>query len=228
MQKIWDTAQALRLVYTLSGDFELEVERILPSELKVSDVQSRRGKCIIGVHIRRGDSCVDTVGSTGIRRECYPTSKYLNLAFEYHRENPDCRTLFVSSDDSDAVEEIKGLSRGVFKVLAANISRDKYAVKDASRGQNLIEKRAFSDPSLNRRDIILDAIADVVGLSRCDVIIGHLGESVFSQTALLLSFANSGVMPPFATINFPMCYYWHFWGGRNNFSLLNVNASDCL
>jgi hypothetical protein len=76
-RKIWDTAHALRLVYTLTDEFEQQVESTLPYELRKGPAASRgrEAHCVIGVHIRRGDSCIDTVGSSGVRRECYPTER---------------------------------------------------------------------------------------------------------------------------------------------------------
>jgi hypothetical protein len=229
--KIWDTAHALRLIYTLNSTFELEVESILPLEMRKTfrvNKQLRDRQCIIGVHMRRGDSCIDTVGSSSKRRECHSVSKYLSIAMDYQKANNECKTLFVSSDDANAVLEMVLQANDSFSVLVANVNREKYAVNGSVGRDELIERRAFSDKPLDRLEIITEAIADVYGLSRCDMIIGHLGESVFSQTALLLNFAFNGVMPPFATINFPMCYYWRYWEGLQDFMNTNVSAFDCL
>jgi hypothetical protein len=155
--------------------------------------------------------------------------RYLALALQYQAANEECTALFVASDDATAVEEVRAMSRGAFRVLSGDIRREKYAVQGAAAGREwLIERRSFSEPGMSRREIALEAVADVVGLSRCDAIVGHLGESVFSQTALLLSFAHGGAVPPFATVNFPMGYYWHYWGGREDFLRIGVTESDCF
>ena len=132
----------------------------------------------VAVHVRHGDSCGRASGYAKLgkhayarRRSCPPLRDYLGAAAHLAAAT-GFRDLFVATDDVEVAETVVPLAANLgLSARLLPINRTKYGegnAQGANRHADLIEERGDLDRAVAAREVY----ADVLGLARCDAIVG--------------------------------------------------------
>eukprot|EP00928_Gymnodinium_smaydae_P012740 TRINITY_DN14640_c0_g1_i3.p1 TRINITY_DN14640_c0_g1~~TRINITY_DN14640_c0_g1_i3.p1 ORF type:complete len:684 (-),score=72.65 TRINITY_DN14640_c0_g1_i3:73-2124(-) len=142
---------------------------------------------LVSMHIRHGDACSDTLHV----RECLPVHDFVSAA-ERLRVKYGAKSLFVASDDADAVQQVRQLAGANWtRIVSLDLEREKYDVVsmfDWKWGSTLA----------------LDAIAEIDALASGDAFVGQFSSNV-ARIAFMLMVAKKGYYPPFHSLDIPLC-----------------------
>ncbi|KAJ1470907.1 hypothetical protein T484DRAFT_1917060 [Baffinella frigidus] len=196
------------------------------SEQRVRDAKNQLGWLhpVIGVQVRRGDSCAHA-DSSSIRPGCQPVDAYLQHVHAM-ADRYQARTVFLATDDAAVVAEVEAdAARRGHPYRVAHLPLDR-AIFDSSLfieyrlalGAHLPLDRAIFDSSffieyrlsLGYVDgaAVSDAtVLDLLLLAHADFFVGGFG-SHFSRLALELSVAMKGRVPPYASVDYPYCFHF--------------------
>jgi hypothetical protein len=170
---------------------------------------------IIGLHMRRGDSCnedspqiyqkvpspLDSPAQFGSNRMCYQTDVYLEAIRRIRQLVPNTRPLhvYVATDDAgDVMEEI--LHHNTFN-KGVEVEVDQWNYLNYSRSHFQYEAENIeADENKNQHILGETAVADLWLLSHGHAFIGHLG-SRFGKAAWLLATSRHNTFVPFFTVD---------------------------
>jgi len=168
----------------------------------------------IGMHIRRGDSCMRWAkglrdASLGHGRPCYNTSLYMQQA-RMMMQKYGVRRIFLATDSDTAEREVVAEAKGDFTVTSLAFDRRSVGGssvanmgKKVDRGTIYIEDRLkAADPSLRKDVVLASLVAELHELSQCDMLIGTSASWV-SRLALFGMVGVHGAVPPFSFLDRP-------------------------
>ena len=160
---------------------------------------------LIGMHIRRGDSCHRS-------RFCPAnlTASYFGAAARL-RSLYGANRLLLATDDPEAARLCAASVLG-FDCRTQSLERTKFA------SATLIEDRVatHAEGSLSGSAVALDALADISMLADADMFVLLL-RSCFARVAYALATGRRGRPPPVISLEAPWSPYRPAKGGRNSF-----------
>uniref|UniRef100_A0A7S0EQH3 Alpha-(1,6)-fucosyltransferase N- and catalytic domain-containing protein n=1 Tax=Hanusia phi TaxID=3032 RepID=A0A7S0EQH3_9CRYP len=152
---------------------------------------------IIGLHVRRGDSCHTTLR----RNKCVPLSRHLEhvraMASRYNISK-----VFVATDDTQVVKE---LSRA--EPQLSFISIQSYDRTSLQSGDAVWLENRLGAGELSGHELTLFTLRDLMLLAQADAIVGHFSSNL-SRLAFLRSLARHGHAVPYASVDGPWCFHW--------------------
>jgi hypothetical protein len=179
----WWTAQSMHFMWQLSSKMQQAVD--------VTKDEIGWKRPIIGMHVRRGDSCT-------AREECYSFKDYMVHAIEMYAQY-EIRTIFLSTDSEEILKEaqISGPQHG-FTIIHTNFDR-----KHISEAKNLDDchMKGTCDVVEDMKSMIIDLEL----LAEADVFIGAFSSGA-GRLAYELSMARKRCYPPFVSMDIPWCH----------------------
>ena len=152
---------------------------------------------ILGVHVRRGDSCkLKALAGYGM-----PLARCKTLAdFMPHIRNFSrlygVKTVYVTSDSASVYDEVRAWQgREGFTFIHTREDRSLYEhdwLLEMRLRMSLVDRKAVADSTL----------VDTLVLASCDYLILGL-QSGYSRLALALSAAAKGYVPPYVSMDYP-------------------------
>lgn len=128
---------------------------------------------VIGMHVRHGDKKVEVA-------RLYSTAEYVDVALRLRAANPRLRTIFLSSDDADVIQEaVASGARNGFRVIHRRETRTNDAV-------HALLTQGRADPVEQGTT----ALENIWLLSLCDEMIGTFSSSFF-KLAFELRYART-------------------------------------
>jgi len=170
----------------------------------------------IGMHVRRGDSCMrwaerGDYSALDKSRPCYKLSVYMEVARSMKQQYGASR-IAVATDSASVVAELASYS-SEFDISYVEFDREMVGgPENTNMGKNVTasQKNFMEQRNLStemRSVIFSSALAEMVLLSNADMLIGTSASTV-SRLALLAQVGQLGFIPPFAWIDTPMgCLY---------------------
>ena len=154
-------------------------------------------KPIIGLHVRRGDSCHTTLR----RNKCVPLTRHLEAVLVMSARY-NISKVFVATDDTSALEHLRAQAPDL-----DFISLPSYDRSNLQSGDNVWLENRLLQGDLSGHQLLLFTLRDLALLSEADVFVGHFASNL-SRLAFLKATFLQGSPPPFISVDGPWCPHW--------------------
>jgi len=152
--------------------------------------EERRG--ILGVHVRRGDSCLHAAMSAS-RPLCMPTNLYLN-AIATMVSKYEFTAIFLATDSKEAIEGMTRFARKRgLKLVYQRFDRDVFS-------NSFFIEHMVENGFLETQIVTESTLVDLFLLAECDALVGGFS-SQLSRLALSLLATRVGKPPPFISVD---------------------------
>jgi len=163
---------------------------------------------IIGMHVRRGDSC----HTTSRRGKCASIEEHVSHAQQLS-ERYGISKVFLASDDPDAPRLVRDGLPGV-----TVITLDTYDRQQLQSGDQVWLEHRLAQGKVPAYDLTLFTLTDLLLLAEADAFVLQFASNL-SRMAYMLSLlhrrdtlgvgkAERGVFAPFVSVDGPWCYHW--------------------
>jgi len=181
----------------------LSYERGVKEELSLEEFEkyamslAQRGGMVVGMHIRRGDSCHDPRKI----RQCFSTNQYIQATATLRKHYNISAILLITDDPTALVEVLKSDLR----VFTQNYNRTLLKVKDTSsyNSDNVPAKiRRISESDV--ADMLFSSIFDWFAFRKAHAFVGTF-TSDFGRIAFELMSAELNAVPPYYSLEETFC-----------------------
>jgi len=203
MGHFWFRAQILRYMWVPQEATQGHTEALRHSMQAGSDFFSQHA--VIGVHVRRGDSCHAEEGLS-----CHALGKYMDAVQALSKQYGATR-VFLATDDEE-VASTAAREYPQFQFATASIDRLRY-------NNTVFIGRRLATGEFAETSEGLDVISEVTLLSQSDFFVGQFTSNL-ARVAYMLMATRLGYLPPFVSLDVPMCTAWSHtitWGKNHTY-----------
>eukprot|EP00281_Chroomonas_sp_CCMP1168_P016142 CAMPEP_0206213320 /NCGR_PEP_ID=MMETSP0047_2-20121206/1060_1 /ASSEMBLY_ACC=CAM_ASM_000192 /TAXON_ID=195065 /ORGANISM="Chroomonas mesostigmatica_cf, Strain CCMP1168" /LENGTH=544 /DNA_ID=CAMNT_0053635463 /DNA_START=142 /DNA_END=1774 /DNA_ORIENTATION=- len=151
---------------------------------------------VLGVQVRRGDSCAHA-GSSTIRPPCQSIDTYIALSEKFISAY-GYKQIFLATDDQEVVEQFR--QHATVKVVSLPVDR---GIFDSSFFIEYRLMKGYTDGEAVTRSTLLDLFL----LAEADALVAGFG-SHFGRMAFELSVYIKGYVPPYSSVDYPYCSHF--------------------
>ena len=176
---------------------------------------------IIGMHVRRGDSC-----HTSLRRNRCRSLRANLRGVEAMAARYNTSRVFLATDSPSVKEELEAMAPHLRFVSISSLDRakleasiyqcsskhpgkadDGLTLADGCTGDDAWLEHRLGKGIVNQRELALATLLDLTLLSHADFFVGHFASNL-SRLAYLLAVAHRRRMIPYWSVDGPWCYHW--------------------
>ncbi|KAJ1476618.1 hypothetical protein T484DRAFT_1965230 [Baffinella frigidus] len=181
--------------------FTPEMEKSLDLDAKM-DAMGLKGQPYIGVHVRRGDSCVKwkaLFGATG----CLGVEQHMShVRLMAHRYS--VWKVFVATDDPSILQQ---LQQGLPELSVVGVSDFSAVLYEMERTKDEWTEDRLRKGELDRSALLRATLTDLMLLARSRFLVAHFASNL-SRLAYSLASAHWGGPIPFISVDGAWCYHW--------------------
>lgn len=170
---------------------------------------------LLGIHVRRGDSCRETQETAKARR-CSPFAEYWYHALAM-RARYGIRSVFLATDDAAVLAEATEAAAAAGLPLFASAAAPPPATADAPPPplwDNVLD--GTSKRAVDAAAAAAGVVDDLAILSRCDAFVGKFTSNL-DRIAYALIAAKSRCLKPLVSLDSLWCHDWSSDAGRSLF-----------
>ena len=195
----WVVAQLLRYLLRPAPPLLAHIRR------RQRELRWPRDAPVLGVHVRKGDSCAPGEGERTVR-VCDGLDAYMP-AIRRIGKAYGIRHVFLATDDGDTLRAARRHTD--FTWLYLKDASASSALRQRARVEHLI-----AAGKLNGYDEGLGALLDMELLARCDAFVGKFTSNMDRLVFALMSGRRGGCVPPYASIDSRWCFDFGVRSGR--------------
>ena len=212
---LWWSSQMIAHVWRPNAELVQRASSVLSSAGWPEQAQA------IGVHVRRGDACVDKRNN----RKCFSWPDYAAHVKELVRDY-GFNAVFVATDDAEtATAALADADLKQLGVTVAIVNADRSFYGKVTKGERIEHRLAKGQGDTLK--LGWDASVDLELLAQCQAFVGTFS-STLGRAAFMLQVARLGYVPPFASLDIAWCSAYHVPRGGKGLSPKVKEAAKVL